>query len=78
MNKIQLFSQLTKMSDEELIAFAEKLELSISLREAKKLRKIFSGASLQWLTHGIPKEVLAEVKSVLGSSRYKKFLKLIS
>ncbi|MER2106483.1 MAG: isopropylmalate synthase [Solibacillus sp.] len=78
MNKFQLFSQLNKMSDKELVKFAETMGLSISSNEAKKLRNIFSGASIQWLTHGIPKEVLAEAKSVLGSSRYKKLLQFIS
>ena len=78
MNKFQLFSQIQGMSDEELVKFAEKMDLTISVREAKKLRTLFSGASFQWLTFGIPQEVLAEAKSILGSSRYKKLLRLIS
>ena len=78
MNKFQLFSQLQKMSDKELVQFAEKMGLSLSTKEAKKLRAIFSGATLQWLTHGIPEEVLIEVKSILGPRRYKQLLELIS
>lgn len=78
MNKFQLFSQLQRMPDEELVQFAERMGLNLTPKEAKKLRTIFSGATLQWLTHGIPKEVLEDVKALLGSSRYKKLLKLLA
>lgn len=78
MNKLQLFSQLTKMSDETLVDYAEKKGLSITVREAKKLRRIFSGASIHWLAHGIPDDVLTKTRSLLGSHRYQKLLQLLS
>lgn len=68
---------LQKMNDKQVQQFAKKKKIDLSLEEIKKLRKIFSKASITWGIYGIPKDVLKEVEDVIGQKRLNQLRKEI-
>ena len=71
------YENLQKMNDRQLQQFAKQQQLDFTLEEIKKLRKILQGASISWAITGVPKEVLKQIKSVVGGERYKKMKKVL-
>ncbi|MEK4230008.1 hypothetical protein [Solibacillus sp. FSL H8-0538] len=77
MNKLEWLENLQTMSDEELQKFAQGEGLSFSLKEIKKLRKLFQNASVTWLFTGIPEDVFVRANGIIGEDRLKRLQRLL-
>jgi hypothetical protein len=75
LNKLQWFENLQSMTDKEVIEFARSEGIEFSLKEVRKLRRIFEQANVTWLFSGIPNEVIIQVHSVVGEYRLQQLMK---
>ena len=73
---LEWFENLQRMNDEQIKHFAKKQGLPLTLEEVKKLRKALKGASISWGIYGVPKDVLQNIQSILGESRFQKLKKI--